>query len=143
MKQSQLLIFVLLATIPFASILAQDRDDRSRREWRVEADDQVHTGRASVVRRYGDRLRIHLVNQDAMNFAVVLDGANQVTGATFSLDRGPTCSLVVSDPPFSMALDESAEGWLSGTFTGMLACPDGSALPIDGTFQVPDVKEEQ
>jgi hypothetical protein len=114
---------------------------RKRPSWRVETGTDVYAGELAIVRQTGETLVIQLVNDDAVNLGmVVLPGESReraVEAAFFSIGRGRPCHLVVSDPPFSVALDEQPDGWIEGTLAGVLACPDNVGLRVCGTFSVP------
>ena len=145
MRSSLPFVLLLALTASPEALRAQDEAERRKPQWRLTAGDEVHEGRISFVSRAEDRLWIQIVSRDAMNFGLVLTGAGaddlQVEDASFAVGRGQRCRLVVSDPPFMVDVDASAEGWLSGTFSGTLACPDYSALSIEGTFAIPDAEE--
>ncbi len=115
-------------------------DRRTLPGWRFDAGEETYEGELSVANRAGDTLVIHLVNQDAVNLGIQLSGAageRRVDDAFFAVGRGLSCHFVVSEPPFRVDLDEDHEGWLSGEFGGMLACPDYTPLPVRGAFRIP------
>ncbi len=114
---------------------------RGKLSWRFEAGGKTYEGALAFVSRAGDKLHIQLVNRDAVNFGVLIPGegadTRQVEEAFFAVGRGPSCLLVASEPPFQVTFEPGGGEWLSGTFAGMLGCPDYSALPVKGSFHVP------
>lgn len=115
-------------------------DRRTAPGWVIGAGEEAYEGDLSVANAAGDTLVIQLVNRDAVNLGIQLSGPpgeRRVDDAFFAVGRGPSCHLVVSEPPFRVELDEREEGWLSGEFAGMLACPDYTPLSVRGAFHVP------
>lgn len=111
-----------------------------RRHWSLQAGDDSYEGDLVYATRNGDRLSIQLVNLDGVNLGIRLpgEGANrrEAQNAFFAVGRGAACQMVFSDPRFEVTFETNDEGWVSGTFAGTLACPDYSALPVKGSFQV-------
>lgn len=109
--------------------------------WRVETDNATYEGRYSVVHRLGEGLSIQLVNDDALNVGLLMPapdpGEVAVEHAFLSLGRRRPCRLVRTDPPFTISLRPAGPAWLSGSFSGTLACPDYSALEVTGEFTIP------
>jgi hypothetical protein len=109
--------------------------------WRVEAGTQTYEGHYSVVQRLGEGLSIQLVNDDAVNVGMLLpvagSAAEPVEHAFLSIGRAQPCRIVASEPPFQVTLAPDDGRWLRGTLTGVLGCPDSSAMPLKGEFQLP------
>lgn len=136
-----------LATLPSPDAQAQTPAERTRANWTLAAGDTLYEGTRSFVDRDDDLLWINVVGRNGVNFGLFLredePGAYTVNDASFALGRGPRCRLVVSDPPFTINHDPAPPGWLRATFAGVLACPGFIALPISGSFTVPDVEVER
>jgi hypothetical protein len=109
--------------------------------WRLNTGEETYEGNLSFVNRAGSNLVVQFVNDDAVNVAMVFpaDGATEqnIEDAFFAIERGEPCRIVTSDPPFQITLDPRAGDWLKGTFSGMLACRDYSALQVEGSFRIP------
>ncbi len=116
--------------------------NRDKTHWRLQAGDNTFEGNIAYISRAADSMAIQLVNLDAVNLGLRLsregDAARPVDHAFFSESSGPFCELVTSDPPFEVRFDEGEDEWLDGSFSGMLACPNYSALPVSGSFHLSD-----
>jgi len=115
--------------------------------WRLEAGNDSYEGYFAFLERSDGKLVLELFNNDAVNFALHVPSGEAterpVDYAFFAIERGPACELVATETPFQVRFDESADDRLSGTFSGMLACPDYSALDVSGSFTIPDKGGEQ
>ncbi len=114
--------------------------DRSKPNWRLESEGKIYEGRlARFFTLKGDSM-IQLINQDAVNVGLVINGemkgAQIVTRAFFAEGRGPLCRRVGEEDSFRIRFEPSEEGWLTGSFTGTLGCPDYSAMPVEGSFHI-------
>jgi hypothetical protein len=108
--------------------------------WQLEAGEESYEGKISYAQRVDTKLVIQLVNRDAVNLGIRLarDGAMHLPEHVFfAAGRGHPCLLVASDPPFQVTLEPGDGAWLNGTFSGTLACPDYSALSLNGSFHIP------
>ncbi len=121
--------------------------DPDEAHWRLEAGNEVYEGKFAILERNNGKLVLELFNDDAVNFALHVpnDDATErsVDYAFFAVERGPTCELVASEPPFQVRFDKGVDDRLGGTFSGVLACPDYSALDVSGLFTIPDEGGEQ
>jgi hypothetical protein len=108
--------------------------------WQAQAGEDAYEGKIAFVNRTGGKLHIQLVNDDAVNLAMRFpeEGAqaHKVEDAFFALSRKQPCRLVTSEPPYQVTLEPGGGDSLNGTFAGMLGCPDYSALPVKGSFQI-------
>jgi hypothetical protein len=111
-----------------------------RATWQVQAGEDAYEGNIAFVSRADGQLHIQLVNDDAVNLAMQFaeEGAEarKVEDAFFVLSRKQPCRLVTSEPPYQVTLDPSDGKSLNGAFSGMLGCPDYSALEVKGSFQI-------
>lgn len=114
---------------------------RGSGSWRFKAGETIYQGKISFVRKSEQQLTIQLVNSDAVNFAMVLSGQESkerlIVDGFFAVARGRSCYVVKSEPPFAVKFENRGKAWLDGEFSGMLACPDFSALPVTGSFHIP------
>jgi hypothetical protein len=113
--------------------------------WRLEVGNQLVEGRLGFVGGDEGRQSVQLVSRDGTNLLLVWPeqgGAErEVEQALFAFGRGPTCALVRSDPPFTVELNASEAPWIAGRYSGMLGCPDYSALSVSGVFRVREQEE--
>lgn len=114
--------------------------DRSKANWRIESDDAVWEGRFSRFFVLDGDPMIQLINEDAVNVGLAftgdMSGERTVTYAMFGEGRGPICELVGEEGSFRILFEPSEDGWLSGTFSGMLGCPEYRAMPVRGSFHI-------
>lgn len=108
--------------------------------WRLESEGQVYEGRLFKHFLLSGNPMIQLINPDAVNFAMVFEGdmsgERTVTEATFAHGRGPVCQRVGPLDMFTIKFEPAGPGWVSGSFAGMLGCPDYSAMPVEGSFRI-------
>jgi hypothetical protein len=108
--------------------------------WELQAGEDAYEGGIAFVNRTAGKLHIQLVNDDAVNLAMQFPAegadAHKVEDAFFALSRKQPCRLVASEPPYQVTLEPGDGTSLNGTFSGMLGCPDYSALPVKGSFQI-------
>lgn len=108
--------------------------------WRMESDGKIYEGRISLFFLLEGDPMIQFVNQDAINLVLVIDG--EMTGeqavrtAIFVDARKPPCRRVGEVDSFRISFDPSESNWLTGSFQGMLGCPDYSLMPVDGSFHI-------
>jgi hypothetical protein len=114
--------------------------DMTRSSWRVESDDQVYEGRLFKYFTLNGEPMIQLINMDAVNVAIAFDGEmageKNVTSAMFVMGRGDQCREVGPPESFRIRFEPSEAGWLTGSFSGMLGCPDYRAMPVVGSFHI-------
>lgn len=107
--------------------------------WRLEVGDSLVEGRIALVNRGEGNRAVQLVSREGMNLLLIWpeEGGTEreVEQAFLAFGRGPTCALVRSDPPFHVRLIASEE-WVAGRYSGMLGCPDFSALTVSGAFRL-------
>jgi hypothetical protein len=114
--------------------------DRSKANWRLESEGKIYEGRlARFFTLKGDPM-IQLINRDAVNvglaFGGEMIGERTVTYAFFAEGRGPICERVGEENSFRITFEPSEEGWLTGSFSGMLGCPEYRAMPVEGSFHI-------
>lgn len=109
--------------------------------WQLETGEKAYEGRISFANQSNGRLRIQLVNLNAINFIMVLpaqgEGPRPVENSFFIFGRGAVCRQVYSEPPFQATIESYDGSTLTGSFAGTLACPDYSALEVQGSFRIP------
>jgi hypothetical protein len=114
--------------------------DRSSPGWRLESRGEVYEGRFFRFFKMGGDPMIQLINRDAVNVGLAFDGEmtgeRVVTYAMFVEGRGPICERVGPEDSFRITFLPSEEGWLTGTFSGRLGCPEHRAMPVEGSFHV-------
>ena len=108
--------------------------------WRMESDGTIYEGRLSLFFVLDGDPMIQFVNQDAVNVGLAfngeMSGVQTVTFATFADARGPVCERVGEVDAFQITFGPSEKDWLTGSFTGMLGCPDYSLMPVNGSFHI-------
>lgn len=108
--------------------------------WRLESQDKVYEGKLFKHYLLSGNPMIQLINRDAVNFSMVFEGdmsgERTVTQATFAHGRGPVCGRVGPLDMFKINFELSESGWVTGTFSGMLGCPDYSAMSVEGLFHI-------
>jgi len=113
--------------------------------WQVQAGEDTYEGSIAFVNRTAGKLHIQLVNADAVNLAMLFpeegSEAHKVEDAFVALSRQQPCRLVASDPPYQVTLEPGDRTSLNGAFSGTLGCPDYSALPVKGSFQISVARE--
>lgn len=113
--------------------------------WRLESEGQLYEGRLFKHFLLSGNPMIQLINRDAVNFAMVFEGdmsgERTVTQATFVHGRGPVCERVGPLDMFKIRFEPPEPGWVSGTFSGILGCPDYSAMPVEGSFRIKAPRE--
>ncbi|UCF38627.1 MAG: VWA domain-containing protein [Acidobacteriota bacterium] len=120
--------------------------DRSKAGWRLESEGKVYEGRLfRFFTLKGDPM-IQLINRDAVNVGLAIGGEMTgdriVTYAMFVEGRGPVCERVGPEDSFQITFEPSEEGWLTGSFSGMLACPEYRAMPVEGSFHIKGPRTE-
>jgi len=114
--------------------------DRSKPNWRLESEGTIYEGRLSHFFTLKGNPMIQLINRDAVNFGLAINGEmngqRTASYAFFGEGRGPVCERVGPEESFRITFEPSEEGWLTGSFSGMLACPEYRAMPVEGSFHV-------
>jgi len=114
--------------------------DRSKANWRLESEGTIYEGRLARFFTLKSNPMIQLINRDAVNFGLAIDGEmngqRTATYAFFAEGRGPVCERVGPEESFQISFESSEEGWLTGSFSGMLACPEYEAMPVEGSFHI-------
>jgi hypothetical protein len=108
--------------------------------WQLQAGDTAYEGALFRYFLLDGNLMIHLINRDAVNFAFSFEGEpsgqRTATYASLAVGRGPVCERAGPAESFNIQFEPAGAGWISGTFAGMLACPDYELLSVKGRFQI-------
>jgi len=108
--------------------------------WQLTSEDGEYEGSKARHMVLDGKPMLQLVNTGAVNvgFAVPAEygGEQAATHAFFAEGRGPVCRLVGKPGSFKVRFEEVPEGWVKGTFGGMLGCPDSRPMPVEGSFLV-------
>jgi len=114
--------------------------DRSKLNWRLESEGKIYEGRLARFFTLKGNPMIQLINRDAVNVGLAINGEMNgeriVTYAFFAEGRGPVCERVGSEDSFQITFEPSEKGWLTGSFSGILACPEYRAMPVEGSFHI-------
>jgi Ca-activated chloride channel family protein len=114
--------------------------DRSKQNWRLESEGTVYEGELSRFFTLKGNPMIQLINRDAVNVGLAINGEmngeRTAAYAFFAEGRGPVCERVGPEESFQITFEPSEEGWLTGNFSGMLACPEYRAMPVEGSFHI-------
>lgn len=135
------------ATVVEDAAVAVPPPDPESAYWRLESDGTVYEGRLSFFFVLDGDPMIQLVNQDAVNVALAFEGemsgVRTVTFAAFADAREPVCRRVGEADSFQISFEPSDTDWLTGSFSGMLGCPDYSLMPVSGSFHIRAPGERQ
>jgi hypothetical protein len=114
--------------------------DQSRANWRLESEGTIYEGRRSRFFTLKGNPMIQLFNRDAVNIGLAINGemngARAASYAFFVQGRGPFCERAGPQESFQTSFEPSNAGWLTGSFSGMLACPGYRAMPVEGSFHI-------
>ncbi len=108
--------------------------------WRLESDGTVYEGHLSQFFVLDGDPMIQFFNRDAVNLGLAFDGEMEgvrtVTYAMFADAREPICERVGEEDSFKISFEPSDKDWLTGSFSGMLGCPDYRLMPVNGSFHI-------
>lgn len=114
--------------------------DRTRPNWRMESEGTTYEGTLARFFVLDGNPMIQLINHDAVNVGLAIrgemTGERVVAHAFFAEGRGAVCERVGEEGSFRITFEPAEDGWLAGTFSGMLGCPDYRAMPVDGSFYI-------
>lgn len=121
-----------------------EKQIRLKQYWKLTSDGKVFDGRLSKHLLLGNKKLLQLINREAVNFGFAIsgeyEGERTASYAVFAEGRGPTCHLVGKPDSFEIKFETPPDGWIKGTFNGVLGCPDYKAMPVEGEFLVKDIK---
>ena len=114
--------------------------DRSEANWRMESEGTIYEGQLARFYTLKGEPMIQLINRDAVNVGLAIGGEMKgerlVTYAFFAEGRGPICERVGPEDSFWINFEPAEHGWLTGTFSGILGCPEFRAMPVEGSFHI-------